>query len=60
MAGLFERGWFGGDERLSVTETGKKHLHRRIGETRGEVHRLSTFRALRSLKRRAQARLVKV
>jgi hypothetical protein len=49
MAELFERGWLVGDERLSVTETERKHLRRRIGRTRGEVHRLSTGQAVRGL-----------
>jgi len=59
MAELFERGRLVGDERLSVTETGRKHLRRRIGGTRGEVHRLPTGRAVRGLKRRTQAILLK-
>jgi hypothetical protein len=49
MAELFERGWLVGDERLSITETRRKHQRRRIGGTRGEVHRLPTGRAVRDL-----------
>jgi hypothetical protein len=26
MAGLFERGWLVGEERLSVTDAGREHL----------------------------------
>jgi ABC-2 type transport system permease protein len=36
---LFERGWLVGEEWLSVTDVGRKHLHWQMRGTRGEVHR---------------------
>jgi hypothetical protein len=41
VAELFERGWLVGDERLSVTDTGREHLSRGMRRTRGDMHRLS-------------------
>jgi hypothetical protein len=47
VAELFERGWLVGDERLSVTDTGREHLSRGMRRTRGERHRLSAGRGMR-------------
>jgi hypothetical protein len=47
VAELFERGWLVGDERLSVTDTGKEHLSRRMRRTRRDMHRLSAGRGMR-------------
>jgi hypothetical protein len=47
VAELFERGWLVGDERLSVTDTGREHLSRGMRGTRGERHRLSAGRGMR-------------
>jgi hypothetical protein len=42
VAELFERGWLVGDERLSVTDTGREHLGRGMRRTRRDMHRLSS------------------
>jgi Co/Zn/Cd efflux system component len=41
VAELFERGWLVGDERLSVTDTGREHLSQGMRRTRRDMHRLS-------------------
>jgi hypothetical protein len=47
VAELFERGWLVGDERLSVTDTGREHLSRRMRRRRRDMHRLSAGRGMR-------------
>lgn len=47
VAELFERGWLVGDERLSVTDTGREHLSRGMRRTRRDMHRLSAGRGMR-------------
>jgi hypothetical protein len=39
---LYKSGWLAGNERLSITDAGRKHLSRVVKGTRGERHRLST------------------
>jgi hypothetical protein len=41
LAGLFERGWLVGPDRLTITDAGNDRLRQRKGRTRWEMHRLS-------------------
>jgi Co/Zn/Cd efflux system component len=47
VAELFEHGWLVGDERLSVTDTGREHLSRGMRGTHRDMHRLSAGRGMR-------------
>jgi len=40
VADLFERGWLAEEERLAVTDAGRKHLRQQMDRPRREMHRL--------------------